>query len=156
MITVANANTVYTAIYEAISQQEIKTGYLQQMLEQQRLSMADYVYSRLLSGGKLSPQDLAFLEREDASYIVAVASLDKVQDVDVILEQNKPDGDIFTVELYREGYLALICRFKGAADEILTRACMLLENAEMGVSSEEKSLRNLRVCFEEACTKLRE
>lgn len=143
-----------SSIYDAFSRQVDENHRMELRMNQQRMTLTDYAYDRLLSGAKLSQQDISILKDQAPWHLVVCANLEDIADIDVILEQNAVNSLVYAVEMYTAGYLVLICQCTDDSDrarsETLNRALCLLGNAPAGSSALISDLTMLQKAFQEA------
>ena len=141
-------------LHDVFIQQEDNVRQMQATIEAQRLAMMDYVFGRILEGKTVSAQDINMIQEKGMKYILAIALLSEVQDINAILAQNTPDGDVFAVELYKFGILALIIHYETDFTIVQRTIEEMLNSTHFILSDETYNLENLHGLFTDAVHKL--
>lgn len=98
-----------TSILDYYSDLVNEKGQLTWQLYEKNLLIADRIMENLLSGRKVMPNDLRLLKLNMPFYRVICAPLNQVHDVTGIIERNAIGSPIYTIEMYADNQLALVC-----------------------------------------------
>ena len=139
-------------VYDAFMQQEDSARQMKSVIETQRLAMIDYVFEHLLEGKTVPSRDIELIQEHGIHYCIAVASLKEVRDIDAILAQNTLNSSVYAIELYRDGYLVLICRCYD--DDIEKMVSNSLEGSRFCLSERTDNLGDLHKLYTRAVCRL--